>query len=438
MTIAIKVENLSKVYAISHKGDARSTLRETIENSIRNVTRRLSAHANSATPHAEGKKQDTVEEFKALEGVSFEVAQGERLAVIGQNGAGKSTLLKILSHVTEPTGGRITIKGRVSSLLEVGTGFHPELSGRENVYLNGAVLGMPKSEIRRKFDEIVAFSEIENFLDTPVKYYSSGMYVRLAFSVAAHLDPDVLILDEVLAVGDVRFQQKCLERMQYASKEGRTVLFVSHNMQSVMQICPQAVLLRAGRVEAAGLSADVIKAYMGSAFLSSSDAGDDRYAHYQGTSDDGDKSARLVEARLKNQKGEITSTLLFHEKNYIEMDYEIKQHDGEYFVPNFHIYNAEGTMLGILAPKNETAGEYGSGKYTAICELPRHLLNEGVFRVMAALSSWKGAVKIHYAVSNALTFKMVDDLTDASFRNGYMSALPGLIRPGLNWSIKKS
>jgi lipopolysaccharide transport system ATP-binding protein len=220
MTTAIKVENLSKVYSISHKGNVKATLRETIENNIRTITLRLLGRATSPSKTIGMDDENSVEEFKALDDVSFEVKQGDRLAVVGQNGAGKSTLLKILSHVTEPTSGRITIKGRVSSLLEVGTGFHPELSGRENIYLNGAVLGMPKSEIRRKFDEIVAFSEIENFLDTPVKYYSSGMYVRLAFSVAAHLDPDVLILDEVLAVGDMRFQQKCLERMQYASKEG--------------------------------------------------------------------------------------------------------------------------------------------------------------------------------------------------------------------------
>jgi lipopolysaccharide transport system ATP-binding protein len=198
------------------------------------------------------------EDFWALKDISFELEQGDRLGIIGRNGAGKSTLLKVLSRITEPTGGRIEITGRVASLLEVGTGFHPELTGRENIFLNGAILGMTKTEIKKKFDEVVNFAEIEKFLDTPVKRYSSGMYVRLAFAVAAHLEPEILIVDEVLAVGDAQFQKKCIGKMEQVGKEGRTVLFVSHNMGAIQGLCGRAVLLEGGKIIAEGITRDVI------------------------------------------------------------------------------------------------------------------------------------------------------------------------------------
>ena len=380
---------------------------------------------------------NTVEAFKALDNVSFKVAQGERLAIIGQNGAGKSTLLKILSRITEPTSGRVTVKGRVSSLLEVGTGFHPELTGRENIFLNGAVLGMSKGEIRRKFDEIVAFSEVEKFIDTAVKYYSSGMYVRLAFSVAAHLDPDVLILDEVLAVGDVKFQQKCLEQMKYASHEGRTVLFVSHGMQAVMQICPHAVLLEHGQVIANGPTAEVITAYMGVAFLGTDAPENDTHSHFLGKEKHGDDTARLIETRLRNSEGTISSELMFHNPGQIEMDFEILRTVGEYFIPNFHLYSAEGVMVGVLNPQEGSISQYEVGKYTAVCKLPPHLINEGVYRLLIALSSWREDVRVHFEVKNAITFKIVDDLSDMSYRNGYLGAIPGLIRPRPEWQIRR-
>jgi len=258
--IAISVEGLSKSYLIGHqgaRGERYQTLRDTLARGVRDFGRKAMDMARGRQI-VEGSE---VEEFWALRDVSFEIRRGEVVGVIGRNGAGKSTLLKILSRITEPTQGRVRIRGRVASLLEVGTGFHPELTGRENIFLNGAVLGMSRAEIRRKFDEIVAFSEVEKFIDTPVKRYSSGMYVRLAFAVAAHLEPEILVVDEVLAVGDAEFQRKCLGKMSQVAGEGRTVLFVSHNMPSVQRLCSSGLVLSHGSVVARGTAADAIEHY---------------------------------------------------------------------------------------------------------------------------------------------------------------------------------
>lgn len=251
----IKVENLSKKYILSHQSQERYTaLRDVMANGVKNLGKRLLSpfNFNRSTPLGTQlstlSSQPSTEDFYALREVSFEIKQGDRVGIIGRNGAGKSTLLKILSRITEPTSGRIEITGRVASLLEVGTGFHPELTGRENIYLNGAILGMGREEIKRKFDEIVDFAEVEKFLDTPVKRYSSGMYVRLAFAVAAHMEPEILIIDEVLAVGDAQFQKKCLGKMEDVGKQGRTVLFVSHNMAAVHHLCNTGMLLESGNL----------------------------------------------------------------------------------------------------------------------------------------------------------------------------------------------
>jgi lipopolysaccharide transport system ATP-binding protein len=256
----ISVESLSKSYLVGHEGpkERYTALRDVVARTAKNFARKTLEMVRGQQII----QGDSVEEFWALKDVSFEVKQGEVLGIIGRNGAGKSTLLKILSRITEPTEGRVTIKGRVASLLEVGTGFHPEMTGRENIYLNGAILGMRRAEIKRKFDEIVAFAEVEKFLDTPVKRYSSGMYVRLAFAVAAHLEPEILIVDEVLAVGDTEFQKKCLAKMQTVGREGRTVLFVSHNLGAMARLCEQGILLIGGQLARHGPMESVITAYL--------------------------------------------------------------------------------------------------------------------------------------------------------------------------------
>jgi lipopolysaccharide transport system ATP-binding protein len=255
----IAIENLSKRYLVGHRrGETYGALRDMITRETRNFIRK----AGDFVRGRQIVQGDEVEEFWALKGVSFEVKRGEALGIIGKNGAGKSTLLKIVSRITEPTAGRVRLRGRVASLLEVGTGFHPELSGRENVFLNGAILGMSQREIRHKFDEIVAFAEIEKFLDTPVKHYSSGMYVRLAFAVAAHLEPDILIIDEALAVGDAKFQEKCLSKMRDVASHGRTVLFVSHNTNAVIQLTSRVVVLRDGIVDFAGKPREAVEHYI--------------------------------------------------------------------------------------------------------------------------------------------------------------------------------
>ncbi len=252
----IRVENLSKKYTIGHQKQERYTaLRDVISNRAKSVWQGLTGNNQPSL-------DETSEEFWALKDVSFEIKQGDRVGIIGRNGAGKSTLLKILSRITEPTSGKISIKGKVASLLEVGTGFHPELTGRENIYLNGAILGMDRSDIKKKFDEIVAFAEVEKFLDTPVKRYSSGMYVRLAFAVAAHLEPEILIVDEVLAVGDAQFQKKCLGKMEDVGKEGRTVLFVSHNMATINKLCNVGILLDGGTIKSKDSLDSIISSYL--------------------------------------------------------------------------------------------------------------------------------------------------------------------------------
>jgi ABC-type polysaccharide/polyol phosphate transport system ATPase subunit len=264
----VKVENLTKAYTISHQGEGSASYSKSLRESVSDGVKAISQKFLTSSGKEIG--NSVSEEFLALQDVSFEIKQGDRVGIIGRNGAGKSTLLKILSRITEPTSGRISIKGRVASLLEVGTGFHPELTGRENIYLNGAILGMGKIEIQKKFNEIVEFAGVSKFIDTPVKKYSSGMYTKLAFSVAAHLEPEILIVDEVLAVGDVQFQKKCLGKMQSISKdEGRTVLFVSHNMDAIQRLCSQCLMLEKGKLVANDITSNVLASYLSNSSLKS-------------------------------------------------------------------------------------------------------------------------------------------------------------------------
>ncbi len=300
--IAITAEKISKKFYIGRRQEKYKTLRDTIADAVKSPLRKA---GNLLRGHATG-AAELNEAIWALEDVSFQVRRGEVIGIIGRNGAGKSTLLKILSRITEPTAGYAELRGRVGSLLEVGTGFHPELTGRENVYLNGAILGMRRAEINRNFDQIVAFAEVEKFIDTPVKHYSSGMYLRLAFAVAAHLEPEILIVDEVLAVGDASFQKKCLNKMEDVGKQGRTVLFVSHNMPAVTNICERVILLDNGRVSLDGTAHQVVSKYLGSGTnaMAAREWGDPQTAP-------GGEIARLLAVRVKTEDGVVADTLIF-------------------------------------------------------------------------------------------------------------------------------
>lgn len=445
MSYAVKAEDISKTYHITHQNRQSASLQEDVEHRLRRIAGWLGLGRILRVDDGQKELHETCEAYKALNDVSFEINHGQNLAIIGQNGAGKSTLLKILSRITEPNTGRVTLRGRVSSLLEVGTGFHPELTGRENIFLNGALLGMSRAEIKKKFDAIVDFSEIEQFIDTPVKYYSSGMYVRLAFSVAANLDPEILVLDEVLAVGDLRFQQKCLEKMQYVSKEGRTILFVSHNMQSVAQICPYTLFLEKGCVRSFGPTADAIKQYMGFSFASgdgdtvSGRAVPDSMAVFHPQERIGDTHAELIEASVRDEGGQIRGAHKISVPIGVEMHYRVLPACDRYLVPNFHIYNTENILVCVLSPKNDIISGHEPGVYMASCVIPPHLFNEGVFRVMLGLSSFLDhSAFIHFAVPYALTFEIKDDLSDLSYRNGYLQSIPGLIRPRFEWTVERT
>lgn len=311
----IQVENLGKKYILGHQQEGHSryvALRDVITDGAKSVVRRL-RHPGKRRPNP------NQEEFWALKDISFEVKQGEVVGIIGRNGAGKSTLLKILSRITEPTTGRIKLRGRVASLLEVGTGFHPELTGRENIFLNGAILGMSRAEINRKFDEIVEFAEVSRFLDTPVKRYSSGMYVRLAFAVAAHLEPEILVVDEVLAVGDAAFQKKCLGKMgDVAKQEGRTVLFVSHNMPTVQNLCPRAIYLKEGQFVQTGGSSDVIARYISDASEITS-----RVALKDRKDRSGSGRIKIADFWIKDENGHCQETLQSGHDYTLVIGYEI-------------------------------------------------------------------------------------------------------------------
>jgi len=320
----VVVENLSKRYRLGHQRSKGDGLRHALEDLARAPLNWIRSQR--------ARKHEETEEFWALKDVSFEINRGEVVGIIGRNGAGKSTLLKILSRITEPTSGRIVIDGRVASLLEVGTGFHPELTGRENIFLNGAILGMSRNEIKRKFDEIVAFSEIEKFLDTPVKRYSSGMYVRLAFAVAAHLQPDILIVDEVLAVGDSEFQKKCLGKMQSVAHSGRTILFVSHNTAAVNTLCSRTILLNKGSIELAGNTASVLNQYLHTNSSSEFIAPDSH-----------DLSPHIERVWFSGQAGDRKSIFTCGES--ISVNIHISNPSGDYLEVELAFFDGEGTKL---------------------------------------------------------------------------------------------
>jgi lipopolysaccharide transport system ATP-binding protein len=433
MNYAIQVEGLSKKYRIRKN--------ETVKNrSVRDLLftswqkyKHIESHLFSADTNPLDTKN---EDFWAIKDISFNVAVGDRLAIIGGNGAGKSTLLKILSGITAPTSGRLKIRGKVSSLLEVGTGFHPELTGRENIFLNGAILGMTRQDIRKYFDQIVSFSGVEQFIDTPVKYYSSGMYVRLAFSVSAWLNSEILIVDEVLSVGDQAFQKQCTERMQALTKDGRTIIFVSHSMAAVSSLCDTALYLRAGQLISLGpveqiaaqytrdvLNLSAITKWHSARFLA-------KDPHIKIESDTRD-FAECIEGLVVDSKGDITAILPIEKEFEVRLCYRLLKQVPVIVVPNFHFYTEDGARFFISFPDDAPTG--APGVYWVTCKLPAFLFNAGKYSVNVCLSSFDYSDPVHFSVTNGLRFEVIEALNVDLRRHGFLGVLPGPTRIRLDW-----
>lgn len=434
----ITVENLSKRYFISHGGRSRASdgLRHAMQDFAtapwragRRFLSRIKVRPQTSEGDSHGKLDlapQSEEEFWALRDVSFQVKQGEVVGVIGRNGAGKSTLLKILGRIVEPTRGRVGIKGRVASLLEVGTGFHPELTGRENIFLNGAILGMSRMEVKSKFDDIVEFAEIEKFLDTPVKRYSSGMYVRLAFAVAAHLEAEILIVDEVLAVGDTNFQRKSMGKMTEVGRSGRTILFVSHNMAAVRSLCHSAFLLDAGKISIFSDAATAVDLY---------EADANRSAAHRSWSDStapGGLRVRLLSVRAKNESDtETERSFRRSEAVSINIAFRILGNPMR-LNPHIHVFSHDGQLIFISTNLHQRDFKeiVEEGSYEATCLIPGGLLNCGQHTVsvylIKDLNDWQA-----YA-EKAISFEIVDDDTG---RGDYFGTWAGLIRPSLHWTV---
>jgi lipopolysaccharide transport system ATP-binding protein len=421
--LAVRVENLGKRYHIGQRAHY-NTVRESFSNLVRTPIARL--RGRPITPRQSTHFRSNT--FWALRNVSFELKQGELLGIIGRNGAGKSTLLKILSRITEPTEGVADIRGRVRSLLEVGTGFHPELTGRENIYLNGAILGMKRVEINRKFDEIVAFAEVERFIDTPVKWYSSGMYTRLAFSVAVHLEPEVLIVDEVLAVGDIGFQQRCLAKMEQISQGGRTVFFVSHMMFAITRLCKRVMLIDSGAVRADGPTDDVVAQYTEMI----GGAGSAARTWTEPAAAPSSDAVRLRSVRVRLEDGQVTDTVDVRRPVAIEMQYDVLQ-GGLALVPSYQFFNEQGTCLFVSANPARPGRLSAVGHYTSTCWIPGNFLTDGKVYATAVISSVDPPI-VHVSAYHAVAFDVKDSAIGDPFRAGYTGEYPGVIRPQLDWT----
>ena len=416
MQSIIKAEHLGKQYQLGARDAAYATVREAL---IRAARAPLRAFRNN------GRRQD--EKFWALRDVSFEVGSGEVVGIIGRNGAGKSTLLKILSRITEPTTGRAELYGRVGSLLEVGTGFHPELTGRENIFLNGSILGMRRGEIEGKFDEIVEFAEIGKFIDTPVKRYSSGMYVRLAFAVAAHLEPEILLVDEVLAVGDMAFQNKCLGKMGEVAKQGRTVLFVSHNMGAISRLCQRCLLLEQGAIMETGPTSSVVQTYMTSGMA--------QRAEYVQSSDPA-KAINLLQISLLGSDLQLRSDLAYHEPFRFRIDYEINKPITGTSV-GLAFFLVDGACAFVTADfdaHEELLKERCPGIYRTEVEIPGRWLNVGRYSVSLHIAN--AGTGIVYDSIDAIVFDIIDTGTPGSLN---AVARRGILQPVLDWqTVRRS
>jgi lipopolysaccharide transport system ATP-binding protein len=427
--VIIRVERLSKQYQLGVKPERFKTLRDTMTNAIARPFRR-------GARRWPGRNEQTTLSNNivwALRDVSFDVTRGEVVGIIGRNGAGKSTLLKILSRITEPSFGCAEIEGRIGSLLEVGTGFHQELTGRDNIYLNGAIIGMKRAEIVRKFDEIVAFAEVERFLDTPVKHYSTGMYLRLAFAVAAHLEPEILLVDEVLAVGDARFQRKCLNKMQDVGREGRTVLFVSHNMLAVTRLCERTILLEDGSILRDGPSHEVVSAYLSSGLGTTAVR---EWVDLAATP--GGEVARLRAVRVRRADGQISDVIDIRHSVGIEIEYEVLQ-SGYRLLPRFELYNEEGVKA-LQANDLDPAWRRRprpAGRYVSTGWIPGNLLSEGTFLVTCSLVTIDPVVR-QFVERDAVAFQVVDSLDGDSARGDWGGQMNAVVRPLLQWSTQFS
>jgi lipopolysaccharide transport system ATP-binding protein len=411
--LAIRVEGLGKRYRIGQRAPY-MTLRETLGEAMRAPFRWLRGNPNSElrTPNSG--------HIWALKDVSFEVKRGQILGIIGRNGSGKTTLLKILSRVTEPTEGYAEIRGRVGSLLEVGTGFHPDLTGRENIYLNGAILGMKRVEIQRRFDDIVAFSEIEKFLDTPVKRYSSGMYMRLAFAVAAHFEPEILLVDEVLAVGDAAFQQKCLGKMGDVAEQGRTVLFVSHNMTAVERLCPEVMWLNSGMIGGQGDARRVVSRYLGDNAVPLGEVIFDRAG--------GSGGVALLRACVMDEGLQVRLDVPYARPFHIAVEYQV-EFPVEGLRVGFRLYNDRNMAVFHTATSDcpELTSKVGTpGRHRAQVQIPGAWLAPG--RYYAELGLWSPKVGHHQHLLSALAFDVIADL-------GVDSTGEEALRPKLDWSV---
>jgi len=437
----IRVEGLGKRYRID-QGVRHTALRNLIGDALRAPARLLtgSSRGSNNHPSAGSSAANTAPSagmsaaangnsrfIWALKDVNFEVHRSEVVGLIGRNGAGKSTLLKILARITRPTEGHAEIHGRVGSLLEVGTGFHPELTGRENVYMSGAILGMLKAEIDRKFEEIVAFSEVERFLETPLKHYSSGMQMRLAFAVAAHLEPEILFVDEVLAVGDAAFQKKCLGKMSDVARHGRTIIFVSHNVAAVTRLCARCILMDRGQILKDGSTHEVMNTYLRSELATPS-------CREWGLADaPGDDVARLRAVRVRSADGMLADAFDIRQPIGIDIVFDVLV-DGNVLTPNIHLFNEQGVnvFVSIDTDPNWRARPRPAGRYTSTAWIPGNFLSEGTCIVGAAITTFI-PMKVRLYARDAIAFQVVDSTDGDSVRGDYAATLPGVVRPLLKW-----
>ncbi len=420
----IKVENLSKKYRISRRKrniiySASTTIRDELTDTIKKPFQWLSGQKTSK------------ENVWALKDINFEVEHGEILGIIGSNGAGKSTLLKILTRITPPTEGKAIINGQVSSLLEVGTGFHSELTGKENIYFNGAVLGMRKKEIERKFDEIVEFAGVGKFLNTPVKRYSSGMTVRLAFSVAAHLEPDILLVDEVLSIGDAAFQKKSFGKMEEVTKQGdRTILFVSHNMEAIQGLCKRTILLDKGKIIKIGPTEEIVRSYLGSSKISPAEKTWENIHQAPG-----DDIIRLKAVRVKDESGKISENIDIRKPVFIEIEYwNLKP--GPQRVTGLHFCNEKAVPLFTSYDLHNLDWRekiLKTGLVKSICKIPGNLFAEGRIFANITVSTYLFVLLKHAKALNAVSFNVFDPFSGDSVRGDFKDSWAGLVRPMLEW-----